>query len=273
MAKDLTSRGKGGVSSAYPVVQSGTATAIGGFTPEAETLFAAMSPAPDANRKVVINNCIVALQSAAVWSFLDFLYVMAAHASQPAMLNWKNPGTFTLTNGGTAPTFVVDQGFTGNGTDGRLETGWDAANNGVNYLQNSASLWLWSRTAAQGTAQDMGRTGFSVLLLRNASDQMIARVNDGTSSTQASTDGSGWFGASRINASTKRYWRNGAQVGTDMAVASASPNSIDWWLCGGSTTSFSVRQEAAAAAGNSLDGKELAFYNAILAYMQAVGAA
>ena len=102
---------------------------------------------------------------------------------------------------------------------------------------------------------------------------MTIRVNDATSGSVAMTDSTGFFGATRAIASTKKAWKNGIQQGSDFAVASTGLPTQEAWICGASAANFGFRQIAAAAWGSSLAGKESGFYNAVLAYMQAVGAA
>ena len=242
--------------------------------PSAAIVCAAMSPQPTTARCLLISQTITALKAAAIWDNCDILYVLAAHADQPARLNWKNPATFLLATGGTAPTFVVDQGFMGNGVDGRLEPGWATQTHGVQFTLNSGSIWVWSRTAGTSNVGDIGRQAAAgaYIIARSAAGNMTGRLNDNDVTNQANADGSGWIGNQRVDAATKRYWRNGVQVGTDISAASTTLNSVPIWLLGASTTSFSTRQQSAAAACNSLQGKEAAFYAIMNDYMVAVGA-
>lgn len=252
-------------------------TLLGGapvYTAAANTLFAAMTTPPTAARKATINNLIVALQNAGIWASLDILYVMAAADSQAARLNWKNPSTFTLAPA-NSPSFAADRGYTGDGASSRLAPSWSGGTNGVNFVQNSASAWFWSRTSGQSASPDIGiisTTGNSIVA-RSVADNVIARVNDNDTTGQPNTDGSGFLGVQRSGSSAKRYWRNGAQVGIDISVASVAPSTSGVWVCGANPSSFSTRQEAAAAWGASLSGLESSFYSAMLTYMQAVGAA
>jgi hypothetical protein len=127
----------------------------GGFSPEAEALFAAMTVQPDNARKIIINDMIVALIAAGVWDKLDLFYTMAAHDEQAGRLNWVSPGNDTLATGpgNVAPTFTVDMGYSGVGhpaptgagfTTGRAETALTKA------LQNDAHMMTRS-LVNQGT--------------------------------------------------------------------------------------------------------------------------
>lgn len=250
----------------------------GGYVSEARDLFSAMTVAPGAERKGLIDRTIRTLIREGIWGRLDVLWVLAAHDSQAGMLNWKAPGAFTLANGGTAPTFATDRGFTGNGTDGRLVPTWVPNTNGVNYVQDDASLWLWSRTTTGSNSADMGTVGAAAgpsLLCRSSTDLIITRLNGGSTASSSTTisDGSGLIGASRASSSEVKFWRNGAQVGGAVALASTGRGAVQVWACGANATNFSARQQAMAAIGGSLTGLESAFYQSMLPYMQEVGAA
>jgi hypothetical protein len=252
-----------------------SATYIPAYETEATSLFAAMSVQPSEARKTAINNLIVALKSADVWSSLDILYVMAAHDSQAGLLNWKNPSSFTLTGQSGAPTFTTDRGYNGGGTSA-FSTGYIPSTNGANLVQDSASHWCWSLTDTQFNITDLGRVGGNgdSLTIRTSTNVMGGRCSDNdSSSNRANSGGVGFFGVSRVSSSTKRFWKNGSQVGIDVSTASTARSTVASWVCGANSGTYSSRQQAAAAWGDSLSGKESAFYSALLAYMQAVGAA
>lgn len=243
--------------------------------PETETLVAAMTPEPDFARQIVINNLIVALKAAGIWSLLDVLWVFAAHAQQPATLNWKAPASFTATPV-SAPTFTVDRGFTGNGTTSYLAPGW-SPDTGVQYQQNSAHLAGWSLTAGatSNTQLILGMTGAgppSILLVpRAVGDAMSAFVNDdaATAFTNASQDG--FFVANRSGASARQGYRNGVSLGSDALASTGEPSSALTFLR--FATNFSTLQIAHGSAGASLTAPQVSsYYNALLSYMQAVGA-
>jgi hypothetical protein len=246
------------------------------YTSEAQTLFTAMTSAPDAPRKGHTNALIKGLKTDGIWSLLDILYVTAAHDAQAAGLNWKTPASFSLI-AVNSPTFTADRGYAGNGTTARLRTQFTPSTNGVNVTQDSGSLWLWVRSNAQG-AHEAGNTGASPFMLlnpRDATDVTRFSVNDGAASFTGGThtDSAKFWGASRAASGTKKLWRNGVQFGSDVSVTSTGLSSIEQWICGANATNFGTRQISAAAWGSALTGLESALYNRLLTYMQAVGAA
>ena len=88
------------VGSGVEVVQAGGGG--GGSDADAAALIAAMSPAPDGTRQMLINDTIVALKAAGIWDELDELWLTAAHAEQAGLLGWKRYKDLTAVN---APTF------------------------------------------------------------------------------------------------------------------------------------------------------------------------
>jgi len=247
------------------------------FTTAAQAIFNAATTQPTQARKIIINNLVVALQVAGIWNSLDLLYVLAAADSQIARLNWVSPATFTAAEV-SAPTFAIDRGYTGDGAASRLNTNWTPSTNGVNFVQDNASMWVWSRTTGTEAVSCAGNNSSTIHCMinpRSAGNTVnLIRINDGTNGTAgANTDGTGFYGVQRTSAAAKRAFRNGVQSGADIAQASTGVANLAQWICAANSSQFSTRQMAAAAWGSGLAGKELAFFNAMNAYMTAVGAA
>lgn len=245
------------------------------FAPEALTLFAAMSSQPTSARASLINSTILNLQALGVWDSLDILYVLAAATSQAALLNWKSPSTFTAIEV-ASPTFAADQGYTGNGSSSYLRTQFTPSTNGVQYLQDSASIWCWSRTQATNTNRCIGSLaggGLGAFKLRTGGGNFQGGINDGTNADIAVSPTSiGMFGLSRVSSATRRAWLNGTQLGSDSSVASTARPSSEAYILASNSDEFTSYQMSLAAWGGSLEGKENDFYRVMNTYMQAVGA-
>jgi hypothetical protein len=255
-----------------------------GLDPDAITLIAAMTTAPDAARQQLISDHIVALKAAGVWALLDIYYIMAAHHEQASRLNWKNPAAFTLeANGGI--TFTTDRGWQGNGSTGYLNTGWIPSVNGVNYALDDASLWVYSRSDLTTGAQDMSANGPSGgvtwVRLRNANGIGFARVNQSTTAghqAEATVSDSLRLFVSRRIGTQIEVIKDGvpgaentssATILTPVSIPIAARNN------NGTYVDFSPRQYASAGAGAAMsESQHAALYdaqqNGILA---AVGAA
>jgi hypothetical protein len=240
---------------------------------DAAAIFAAFSIAPTLARRAVINAYVVGLKADGIWPLLDILYLMAAADSQAGTINWKSPGAFGLI-GVNSPSFTADRGYTGNGTSSRLRTQYTPSINGVNYVQDNASAWLYLLTNPSSGSPDLGSTTAprAVITGNNAGNGSADINNAAGQSISFANTAPGLIGIQRRGSTDRRVFLNGAQVATS-AVASTGPASQEQWVCGANATAFSTRQQAVAAWGASLSGREAAFYSRTLAYLQAIGAA
>lgn len=240
------------------------------FSQEALALFARMTPEPSAARKTLINDLIVSLKNAGIWTKLDCLYVLAAHDAQAAQRNWK-ADQFNLT-AVNSPTFTVDRGYTGDGSTSYLDTGWDPVNNGVNFVQNSADLFIWSRSNTREDKHAIGTTGAYINTWNLSIDTMSHALNAAADNSFPPGAADGLFLLSRLNSAEYHVYRNATLLGT-RTVASLAPPSIDFRICA-SDTLFSAREYAAAGFGGGLTSTEEAnLHSALNTYLVAVGAA
>lgn len=252
-----------------------------GFAAETQSFLSRISSAPSETRKRVINTLITALKSAGVWNKLDTLYVFAAADAQSALLNWKSSsyGASAV----NTPTFTTDRGYVSNGTTSYLDTGFIPSTNGVNFAQNSASIGVWIRSTQSDVAAPLIAAGASdptksaILAAWRSVVGIGTQLNDLTSGTV----GSGI--ATRIglsvldrSAGTREAYRNGASIGTDSVTSVGLPTVAAYVCCrnnNGTASGFTTDQISAHFMGSHLTAAEhLALYNALSAYMTAVGA-
>lgn len=83
--------------------------------PDAATLIASFTTAPNTARQNLINRTILQLKAWDIWTHIVAMSFLAAHEKAAAYRNWKTPGTLDVLDG-VAPTFTVDSGITGDGT-------------------------------------------------------------------------------------------------------------------------------------------------------------
>lgn len=233
------------------------------YDADAVTLFARMTPEPDAARKSAISTLIAALRTAGAWSKLDLFRVLAAHSEQAALLNWKST-SFTATKVAT-PTFTTDVGFATNGVDNAIDWGM-APSGGTQFTQDSAMFGVWEGgennivSANHGTGTDA-----SVQLYHaTAAGAFRVRVNavaSSNSGTPASTIG--FQAVTRPSAALQRAWKDGVQVGGDFAVASAARSAVNF-NSGRVNSAFSVSNPRVQMAGADMSGAEMLAINAAL---------
>jgi hypothetical protein len=249
----------------------------GGFSPFATTLFGSMTPQPDNARKVVIDTFIRALVSGGIWGSLDALYVFAAHDEQAALLNWVNPGTFDAT-AVNAPTFTTDRGFTGNGTDSEINSGFNLSTDGTNYVLDSATVFARAlNNLAAGVSPLWGTNSgdhYGNGFPRFSGDITVFNCNTsgGASNIEvASSDGRGFWSVTRSASDAQALYLDGSGIGTGSQASATLPNATLRGLR--SATTFGAFQIASLGCGAHLDAtKQAALASAESAYMEAVGA-
>lgn len=246
------------------------------FEAETESLTARFTTPPTGARKAQINTCIKALKAAGVWSKLDALYLFAAADAQAARQNWI--ADLYNATAVSSPTFTTDRGYAGDGVASYVDSNFNPSSaSSPKFVQNSAFFAAWSRTAAASATTSAGHfdgTKGTTLNPRNT-NAIVSRVNQASSFTTGATitDGSGLTSLSRTGASAVRIDKNGVKVADDTNASSTVANgNLKAGTIGNST--FSTTQFAAMAIGSQLsEAEDLALYNALNTYLQAVGAA
>jgi hypothetical protein len=263
---------------------AGPFTPICGGTcdPAAVTLFNAMSTNPSPARQILINNAIVSLKAAGIWSECDLLYVLAAADSQAASLNWVNPaGSFNLTST-NSPSFTADMGYAGDGSTSYLSTGWAPSTNGVNYTQNNASLFLWSvnNDRADGSSAigvfNNNTIGANINPWNVSVNSSGTALQSGNGNQAIPITGIGLFLLDRVTATDTIYTidQNGANLGAIGGASTALPSSVMRILgTGGSNPLFSSRRVAIAGACGGLSSTQRTqIYSIFNSYMGSIAA-
>ena len=240
----------------------------GAFDPFSQAIFEAFTTPPTAERQIIIDTAVKALVAGGVWDNLDALYMLAAADSQAALINWKNPGTYdgTLAN---APTFVADQGFTGNGSNAEIDTGFNPSSAPApNYVQDDACIFGRVRTAGDGLLWGAGSPTFIGFYETGA---YLIRLNNGNGANTTTMARTGFISVSRSSGAAQDVYHTGALVESDADVSNGVPGATIKVLSNGGT--FSNVQMSSFGVGGALTApQQAALAAAELAYMQAVGA-
>jgi hypothetical protein len=164
------------------------------------------------------------LKTHSLFSIQDRIFLHASENSQQATIDIVNLGV--ATPHGTI-TFAANQGYTGDGSTGFLDSGYTS---GTNFLQNSASIStyvLTNRTVGGGIEigrYDPANTGNSSLIQPlNTASQVSYDINDPPFSQQpTNANALGFWTASRTGASALALYKNSSST----AFASATASSI-----------------------------------------------
>lgn len=245
-----------------PVVVSGCSQA---------TTFLARTSGLDATHQALYTGLICGMVSdgtgCSSWSAggnLDLLYITMTQTSTVSLLNLCS-SSFSLTTIGTV-TFTADQGWTGDGSTGALDTNYTPSTNGVNYTLNAASagIYLLNTRSSTGLNQNFGVVGSSNIYLGLLSSSNTAQISVNTSTASninpasiASVKGS--WGVTRTGATAEALYLNGSTtaLGTDTAATSGLPSASLFILAGdlsGGVFRPTPDQAAAFYAGGALTG-------------------
>lgn len=239
---------------------------------EASALIARMSVQPDSARKAVINDLVLALKTAGIWTKLDCLWILAAHDAQAARLNWIQSSYSVFATG--SPTFTTDRGYTTGATGSNyLGCAYNPSGDASAMAQNSAHISIWSRTSGAATNSqndyNSGTGGGRLqMAIRTVGDQFKLGLNSATQKTLSYSGPTvGHFVGNRTSSTATEGFYNGTSLGTMSVSSSGLNNSYP------DPFSTTGREFAAGSVGGGLTSGEVsAFYNALQTYMTAVGA-
>lgn len=245
--------------------------------PDAVTLINRMTAPPTRRRADQISETIRRLKDVHIWPKLDLVQFLAAHTSQAALLNWKSTSfTGSVVN---APTFVADTGYTTNGTNNYVSTGYDQATAGNLFVRDSAyfGIWLMDDTASNAAVAGFydGTDGVTITHDDGTGNHLAGgRINQAANSAGANNSGAGrgLWGISRSAGSVGAVRRNGVDRVT-VSVASVAVNSGNALRLGSITAAiFAARTFGGAFAGQNLTAaEEVLLYTITRDYMLAAG--
>ncbi|MES2904013.1 MAG: hypothetical protein V4696_07495 [Pseudomonadota bacterium] len=239
------------------------------YDADADALFARMAVQPSDAEKGYYNTLILALKAAGTWDLRQSYVSLWSHTTQAALLNLKGT-SFTPAVAGGAPSFTANQGYTFDGVDDSLSTAWA----GADAPQDAVSIDFWFHDTAAFVGNVCGN-GSNIRFnprTTGGSDFMTGRLNNGGSSTATVATAAGLSGMQRTGAGTIQYWRDGAQVGTDVANTSNAV-SASALLIGANGAAFQASRCGFYALGGVLTAPQRAAeFAAIDAYRAARGA-
>jgi hypothetical protein len=222
-------------------------------------------------------NLICGMVADGTWcgTTLDALYIFATNTTTTANLNLCST-SYGLTQNFVV-TFSADHGYTGNGSSGYLDTGFNPTVAAGNYALNSASIGayvLTSRTASQAYAEFGVHDGSEYSYMRPLqSGSANFDINGATFPTGTSANAQGSYLATRTSNTTVTLYKNGSSVGSSAADASVSlPNADITLLIIGGLGSYSADQVSAAWFGAGVNSTVAAnIQSRVNAYMTTLG--
>lgn len=217
------------------------------------------------------------------WSLLDALYIFATNTTTTANLNLIST-SFGLTKTGTV-TFTADQGYTGNGTTGFLDTGFVPSIAGGNFQRNSASIGAYvlnnrlsgANYAEFGTDGTGNNTFDTAFLPWYTDNNSYWDVNGNAATAAAAVTVRGSWIITRTGSTARARYLNGA-ANTSSSASSTGLATLSVLILAeregtsGAASAFSADQLSAAFVGGGLTATQAGQIAArINAYMTALG--
>ena len=195
---------------------------------------------------------------------LDALYILAAPDRTAAVLNLIQ-NNYNAVEHGTV-TFTASVGYTGNGSDFYLDTGFNPETaTSPHYVQDSASFGAYVLT-------DLS-SGLNLHILgsSDSGEALLAPyyggvtywdINSSFAGTSSSSNAKGLWIVTRTGASATALYRNGSTTAVDTGSTSSNdvPHSAFYLFCvnRGSPSDFTALQASAAFLGEALTSAAMA---------------
>ena len=223
---------------------------------------------PSAGQQVVQQQLISDLQSAGIWDKLDALYIMANDGSREfGRLNWVSPSTFELSELPSAPTFTLNEGFSGgNGLDTGITLDTDTTHFSTTNKEGSFGGWSYY-TKFAGSPALMGTDQY-YNGMRGGTNDNIMKVSVG--------NGNLLDGLYHLNAYpngslvTAEQYQNASVVTTQNGTPETYTSATMHLLSEGGTSQFSLDTISIAFVGGDLSAEASDLYNAFNTYMSAI---
>nr|WP_250565384.1 hypothetical protein [Adonisia turfae] len=170
-----------------------------------------------------IEQFFVTMKTDGLYAKAGMMLLLAADNEADGLIWMNNPSTSAINNGAS---FTAREGFTGNGSNAYIDTGFNPAS-GANYTLNSASLGVYIRTNISEDAYDIGAQANSsndrnYVISRWGDGNHYAQINDGSGGSwtvASSSDSRGFWLSSRTSATFKETYQNAVSQDTDSSAS------------------------------------------------------
>lgn len=234
------------------------------FCDEYQAVYDLMAVKPGLDTAVIQNIIVRSLVDSGYWERMDWFYWLAQKDSTASLLNWENPGAFSLTKSGV-PTWTKYEGWTGDGVDAFLSTNWDAATNAINFKQDSATIGVYVLSETSVTVPAIGTTttaSYCMIEPLYNTSWLSAFINGGQILVSGRSTSRGLFMITRTASNAIEVYHNGASLGSDTDASGALRTDDFVILRNG--TSYYTGQVAVAFSMDGISDTEAANINTII---------
>lgn len=205
---------------------------------------------PDATLLTAVNNFVIGCKAdlslngvTSNWTELDLCHLLAGMNNEERISTPIKSSNSLLKNGFRLlknPTIYYN-GIKGNGNPNPiLASGmglnWIQQYDGVKFTDNFCSLFAYSMSTLKEDTNDFGNAS-NVLDFCQTNDTFYANINSISEGSMPATDGKGYRGATRFDATNREIILNTTHVASTMGMVS---NPSEWSICGvlGAGTDF-----------------------------------
>lgn len=199
---------------------------------------------PSSSYITALNTMIAGMRTDGNILQLDRFWIFAQEVQGYARVSIVNPGSTQIVEVNT-PTWTVNQGYTGNGVNRYLNTGFNYSTHAVNTLRNSITHGVYVTTNVAESKVDAGyfSGGRDNLIYSRFSDgRAYMSANNSTGEPNAAVANSlGLNMARRTSTATGgQAFKNGSQIATLVDSDNALNNTIDLVLALNTSTTGTV---------------------------------
>jgi hypothetical protein len=222
---------------------------------------------PSSGQQVKQSKFLADLKAAGVWAKLDTFAMFANDGgSNFGLIDWKRLSLYTAVN---SPTFTTNEGFTGNGTSSYIDTNFNPATSGTNYVQNDASRYYMQFSGTGSNVFDGVGSANLVNTIRGGTStaQLFINSSSNLSASFNYTNGQGVRSIHRTSSNDVLLYNDKTQAtrtATSSAVASQSQLILRRGSIYGSNTPYGYAMGASLISENSAFVDALNFYIASL---------
>lgn len=212
----------------------------------------------DATHQTAYETLICTCIGSTIFAKLGVFAIFNTQSAATALTNIIS-SSFPFTNVGSLA-FTADHGYAATTSSAFLTTTFAETASGSQWTNTSASLGIWSRTAAQVSGVAWGDNGGNTrLIARFTDDKTYLNIDDTNfdATTVANLTGDGLIAGDRTGTTTTIY-RNGASLGTGTVSFSQAASATTWQTGNNAAASVS---HAMVFAGQHLTGTEHATIN------------
>ena len=217
---------------------------------------------PSSAQQAKQSKLLADLKAGGIWVKLDTFAMFANDGgSNFGLIDWKRLALYTAVN---SPTFTTNQGFNGNGTSSYIDTNFNPATSGTNYVLNDASRYYMQFAGTGTTVFDGVMTGNLTNTIRAGSTTQSFINGAALSASFTFNNGQGVRSIHRTSSNDVFLYNDKTQA-TRTSLSSSVASQTQLILRRGS--SYGSNQTYGYAMGASMNAENSAFVDALNFYI------